>query len=446
MIAPAGKGTAGTVDVLVIGAGHAGLAMSRHLSARGIDHVVLERGEVANSWRHERWDSLRLLTPNWLAKLPGKEYGGADPDGYMDMRQVIDYISDYAASFSAPVYNHTRVLSVSVAGSGYRIDTDRGQWRARVVVLANGACNRAHVPAISASIPGAVRQITPIEYRNPQQLEEGGVLVVGASATGIQLAEEIHQSGRPVTLAVGEHVRLPRLYRGRDIQWWMTTIGLMDERLEMVDDINRVRHLPSPQLIGSAERRSLDLNVLSGQGVRLAGRLAGISNNKAQFSGSLRNICALADLKMARLLDSVDEWIEAYGYASGTEDRERPGATIIPNTPAMSAELGRAGIRTVLWATGYKPDYSWLKVPVLNNKGCINHCGGVVESPGLYALGLPFLRRRKSTFIHGADDDARELCTHLAGYLDSIAASESTFPMLSRHRTGATKAPDAAAI
>ena len=409
-----------TVDALVIGAGHAGLAMSHYLSARSIEHVILERGEVANSWRRERWDSLQLLTPNWLSRLPDYRYVGPDPDGYMDMKQVIDFISSYASRLQAPIHTDTAVISVRGCSDGYRVITNRGEWRTRTLVVASGAFNLPLIPAVSQAVPRAVRQLTPTGYRNPQQLEDGGVLVVGASATGLQLAEEIHASGRPVTMAVGEHVRLPRVYRGRDIQWWMSATGILDEGLDDVDDVNRVRRVPSPQLIGSADRRTLDLNTLTAKGVRLAGRLVGIRDSKAQFSGSLRNVCALADLKMGRLLDSIDEWINSHGGSSDIEPVERPEATRVSETPCLGVDLGSGEIRTIIWATGFRPDYSWIDVPVFDRKGQIRHNGGVVDTPGMYVLGLPFLRRRKSTFIHGAEDDTRELCTHLASYLDSI--------------------------
>jgi len=409
---------AGTVDVVVIGAGHCGLAISHYLTAASVDHLILERGEIANSWRRERWDSLRLLTPNWQSRLPGYRYAGDRPDAYMKMGEVIEFISGYAAHSNAPVYTGTEVISVQPTGDSYRVITNRGEWRTRALVIASGACNLPAVPGLAAHLPSSIQQITPRGYRNPDQLEDGGVLVVGASATGLQLAEEIQLSGRPVTLAVGEHVRLPRTYRGLDIQWWMDVIGLFDEGLDAVDDVQRVRGLASPQLIGSDEHRTLDLNALSSIGVKLVGRLAGIRDRRAQFSGSLRNLCSLADLKMNRLLDGIDDWIEVHGIGSAIDPAERPVPTRVDDRPALGLDLGDGAIRSVVWATGYRPDYSWLDLPVLDRKGRLRHRGGVVDAPGVYALGLPFMRRRKSTFIHGADDDAREISENLRAYLD----------------------------
>jgi putative flavoprotein involved in K+ transport len=412
---------AGIADVVVIGAGQSGLAMSHFLSARSIDHVVLERGEVGNAWRTERWDSLRLLTPNWMSRLPGYAYEGDDPDGYMDMPEVIDFVGRYAARIDAPVRTRTSVLGVLPWGGGYRVVTDRGDWRTRAVVLASGAFNQPVVPAVATAVPSHVHQVTPTEYRSPSRLPDGGVLVVGASATGLQIADELRRSGRPVTLAVGEHVRMPRTYRGRDIQWWMLASGMLDDRVEDMDDPLRVQRLPSPQLVGTPDRITLDLNRLTGGGVRLAGRLVGIRDGKAQFSGSLRNVCALADLKMDRLLDSLDEWADTTGLASEFGPAQRFEPTRLENSPCLDVDLGGGNIRTIVWATGFRPDYSWLQLPVLDRKGRLRHDRGVVDAPGVFALGLPFMRRRKSSFMHGAEDDARELCDSIADYLGRTA-------------------------
>lgn len=424
MITPARRSVPdGTVDVIVIGAGHSGLAMSYELSRRSIDHLVLERGEVGNAWRTERWDSLTLLTPNWMSRLPGMAYSGDDPDGFMGAKDVVDFISAYAVRNNAPVRSNTTVKSVAASGSGYRVSTDTGEWQCRTVVLASGACNRASVPKASQSIPNDVQQLTSMDYRHPDQLPDGEVLVVGASSTGLQLAQEIHLSGRPVMLAVGEHVRMPRRYRGRDVQWWLHASGILDECIDDVDDAERVRRLPSPQLVGSRDHSTLDLNTLSAAGVRLVGRLAGIRDRNALFSGSLRNVCALADLKMRRMLRAFDEWAMASGTAGFAGPVEDFASTNIDPSVPLTLKLGNGGIRSVVWATGYLPDYSWLDVPVLDRKGRLVHDGGVVSAPGLYVLGLPFLRRRKSSFIHGAEDDVRDLGKHLKAYLDQCSAS-----------------------
>ncbi len=243
------------------------------------------------------------------------------------------------------------------------------------------------------------------------------MLVVGASATGVQLAAEIRRSGRPVTLSVGEHVRLPRLYRGRDVLWWMDASGVWDQRYDEVDDLARARRLPSPQLTGTLERSTLDLNALTGLGVELTGRLAMIRDGQALFSGGLRNVFSLADLKLNRLLDTFDEWALTSGRDAEFGAPHRPAPTGAPASARLRLDLGSGEIRSVVWATGFRPDYQWLDVPVTDAKGQLRHDGGVLDRPGLYALGLPVLRRRKSTFIYGIEDDAREVIGHLAGYL-----------------------------
>jgi putative flavoprotein involved in K+ transport len=408
---------------VVIGAGQAGLAMSWWLARRSIDHVVLERGEIANSWKTERWDSLTLLTPNWQSRLPGYGYRGNDPDGFRTMPETIEFLEGYAGAISAPVRTGTRVTSVQSRDDGYRVVTDKGVWQSQAVVLATGACNLPVVPKVAASLPSGIVSLTPLHYRNPAQLEEGGVLVVGASASGIQIADEIRRSGRAVTLAVGEHVRVPRVYRGRDIKWWMDASGVLDQRYDEVDDIVRARHVPSLQLAGYADRRTIDLNSLTALGVRLVGRLAGINDGKLQFSGSLRNVCALADLKMNRLLDTVDTWATEHGLDGEVTPSHRFEATVVEESPPLLLDLARSRIRTIIWATGFRPDYSWLEMPVLDHKGQVRHDGGVADVPGLYLMGLPFLRRRKSSLIDGVGDDARDLSAHLASYLGDRAAA-----------------------
>jgi putative flavoprotein involved in K+ transport len=379
--------------------------------------VVLERGQVANSWRTERWDSLRLLTPNWLNRLPDLPYDGPDPDGYLTMPEVVALVERFAAVAQAPVRTGTAVTSVRRTDTGYRVRTSDGEIDARTVVVASGAFNRPAVPALSEGVPTSVRQVTPFAYRNPSELPAGGVLVVGASASGVQLAAELARSGRPVTLSVGEHVRMPRTYRGRDVLWWMDATGVWDERYDAVDDLDRARRLPSPQLVGTAARSTLDLNALTELGVELVGRLSMVRDGRALFSGGLRNVFALADLKLERLLDAFDAWADRSGRAAEVGPPERFPSTRVPASPRWQLDLASGEIATIVWATGGRPDYSWLDVDALDGKGRLRHDGGVVDSPGLYALGLPVLRRRRSTFLHGIDDDARAVVEHLAGSL-----------------------------
>ncbi|UDY23656.1 NAD(P)-binding domain-containing protein [Nocardioides sp. Kera G14] len=390
---------------MVVGGGHSGLAVSHHLTAQGIDHVVLERGQVAHSWRTQRWDSLRLLTPNWMTRLPGHAYVGPDRDGFMTAAEVADFVCDYASVSGAPVQAETAVRRVAPVSGGFAVETSQGPWSARTVVLASGSV-RGVVPAVADGLPEGVVSLHAVDYRNPSQLPEGGVLVVGAAASGVQIAAELQRSGRQVTLAVGEHVRAVRRYRDRDLFAWIDEIGLLDERWDEVDDVVRARRLPSFQLVGGSG--DLDLNALQSLGVRLVGKLAGIRDGQALFSGSLANVASLADLKLNRLLTSIDV------VAGGEGERLDP--TRIP-APQLGLDLASGEIRTVLWATGIKPDHGFVDAPVFDAKGAIRHDGGVTDLPGLYVTGLPVLRRRRSTYIDGANADAEELTKHLAAAL-----------------------------
>jgi putative flavoprotein involved in K+ transport len=403
---------------IVVGAGHAGLAMSRRLTERSIDHVVFERGEVGNSWRTQRWPSLRLLTPNWQTRLPGHHYAGRDPDGFMPAAGIVATLTAYARLVEAPVRTATTVHSMRAAPQGFEIRANDDLVRARAVVLATGACNRPAIPGIADAVPPSITALTPLSYRDPSQLPAGGVLVVGASATGVQLAAEIHRSGRPVTLAVGEHVRLPRSYRGRDIFWWLEATGLLAERYDQIDDLTRARHLPSPQLTGTPGAITTDLNMLTALGIRIVGRLGRITDGTAQFSGALANTCALADLKMNRFLNRADEWAAAAGLDGKLPPPHRFAPTRVdPRTP-LELDLTSGEVTTVLWATGFRPDHSWLDIPVRDRTGHIRHDGGVVTgAPGLYVLGMPLLRTRASTYIHGAGADSGALAGHLHSFL-----------------------------
>lgn len=408
---------------VVIGGGHAGLAMSHRLTERSLDHVVLERGEVANSWRTERWDSLRLLTPNWQCALPGRAYDGRDPSGYMTMPAVAEFISDYASTITAPVQTRTTVLTVRAIERGYEVTTDHGTWTCATVVVATGPANAVAVPPVAAEVPRQVAMVTPMTYRSPAELDERGVLIVGASATGVQLADEIRRTGREVTVAVGEHVRLPRIYRGRDIFWWLDAAGVLDERYDEIDDLVRARHVPSPQLIGSSEHRSVDLNSLVRRGVRLVGRLSGAVDGQAQFSGGLDNVCRLADLKLGRLLDRLDDWAASTG-TDRVGPPERFSPTSPPADPPLSIDLRSGEIGTIIWATGYRADHSWLDLPVFDHRGRVRHDGGVITgAPGAYLLGASLLRRRRSSYIAGAASDTADLAEHLHRHLDASPRS-----------------------
>ncbi len=412
------------IDTLIIGGGQAGLAMSHSLSELGIDHLILERGRVAERWRSERWDSLRLLSPNWQLSLPGFHYDGDDPDGFLSMPEVIEYFERYARSFSAPVQDETRVRSIRPDGCAYRVATDRGTFRAGNVVLATGYCDIPHVPAVARGLGNAITQTVPTRYKNPDSLPDGGVLVVGASASGAQLAEEIHRSGRPVTLAVGDHIRLPRNYRGRDILWWLDAMGTFDETTEQLADDPEAMRAPSLQLVGRPDHSDLDLDVLQRLGVRLVGRVIDTNGTQVRLADDLEQTTRQADGRMGAMLTHVDRFIERAGLTRDVAGK--PALRhVLPNPAPVQLDLAAEGIETVLWATGFKRDYSWLEVPILDSHGEIRHQGGVTAAPGLYAMGLKFQRRRRSSFINGVGQDAEELAAHIdtrmAGWHSSAA-------------------------
>jgi putative flavoprotein involved in K+ transport len=400
-------------DAIVIGAGQAGLAMSHCLGRHGLDHVLLERGRVAERWHSERWDSLRLLTPNWMSRLPGWSYRGPDPDGYMTMPEVARYLESYARASAAPVETDTAVRAVRRIAGGYQVETSRGDWRAKVVVIATGQCDVPAMPAMAHALPASIHQVTPSAYRNPAMLPAGGVLVVGASASGVQLAEEIHLSGRPVALAVGRHTRLPRLYRGRDIMGWLERIGLLDESADRVRDLAQARSQPSLQLVGRPDRRSIDLASLQRQGVRLLGHATGVAGSVLRLRDDLAETTAAAQRTLERLLARIDAAADAEGAPSESWPPAFEAIASSPTTLDLCAER----IRTVVWATGFRRDYAWLQVAVLDAAGEIVHRGGITPSPGLYVLGLRFLRRRRSNFLDGVGTDAEELAGHILGLL-----------------------------
>lgn len=410
------------VETIVIGAGQAGLAMSRCLTDRGVEHVVLERGRIAESWRSERWDLLRLLTPNWQSRLPGWSYSGPDPDGFMTASEVADHFDGYARSFEAPVHAGVTVLDLKRIEGAYRVTTDQGDWRTASVVIATGHAQAPFVPSFAGRLSPAIAQVAPIAYRNPGQLPEGGVLVVGASATGVQLAEEIQLSGRPVTLSVGRHTRLPRRYRGRDILWWMDRVGILGERAGDVPDLEAARRQPSLQLAGRPDGRSLDLATLRDAGVRLVGHLSDVAGGNARFVDNLDQTTEAADAKLGRILARIDAFIADHPHLAAGDAEPVVRHSFGPSPTRIDLEA--AGIATVVWATGYVRRYPWLNVPVFDAKGEIRHDGGVTPAPGLYVLGLRFMRRRNSNFIDGVGHDAAALADHLVATLatDRLAA------------------------
>ncbi|HZI43826.1 MAG TPA: NAD(P)-binding domain-containing protein [Ilumatobacter sp.] len=401
-----------TTNTMIIGGGQAGLALSHCLTTLGRDHLVLERGRVAERWRSARWDSLRLLTPNWMTRLPGYSYDGPDQDGFMTAGEVVGFFEDYAESFDAPVRDSTAVRRVAPCGDLFVIETDDGPFLARNVVIATGWCDQDAVPAMATNISSRINQVVPSRYRNPDDLPAGGVLVVGASATGVQLAQELHLSGRPVTLAIGTHSRMPRTYRGMDSYWWLELLGALDRTIDDVGDPLAARREPSLQLVGSPEGSTLDLATLQTIGVRLVGRLQAIDGGRATFAPNLNAIVADTDRRMHRVLDRVDDAVERLSLSAEMLAPDRPGR-VAPVSPIASLDLHAAGITSVVWATGYRRRYDWIELPILDQHGEIVQYRGVTPTPGVYVLGQRFQHYRSSNFIDGVGRDALAVAEHI---------------------------------
>lgn len=394
--------------------------MSRALSKASIDHVVIDRGRPGHAWRSQRWDSLKTLTPNWANGLPGMPYKGSDPDGFMPAGAFASQIERYADYIAAPLQTGTRVERVRFLSDRYFVETSQGPIVCEAVVIATGAASRAHVPVFADQLPSRVTQITPDSYKSPADLPNGNVLVVGASATGVQLARELQLSGRQVTLSVGNHVRMPRKYRGKDIEYWLDRCGIYDERAKDIPEVSRARLVPSPQLIGDDE---IDLNALQRLGVDIVGRLSAVRDGEALFSGGLSNVITAADLKMERLLDRIDTFIQHSNNFHTDHAPDRPPRTVEPKTPRLSQNMVGGSIASVVWATGFRPDHSWLDIPVFDRRGLIRHTSGVCPVPGLFVLGLPILRRRRSQHISGAGSDTRALSQQIRKHLDMRRAA-----------------------
>ncbi len=406
------------VETIVIGAGHAGLAMSRLLSDAGHDHVVLERGRIGERWRTERWDSLRLLTPSWMTRLPGFDYAGPDPDSYLSAAEFVDHLERYADSFDLPLLDCTTVEEVAAApgpgGTRYRVVTNGETWWARNIVIATGPHGRPNVPR---GLEG-VNLLPARDYRNPGQLTDGGVLVVGASASGAQIADELNRSGREVTLAVGRHTRMPRRYRGLDIYWWLEATGRLARTIDQMRDPAVARREPSLQIVGrnvsTPSGHGLDLRDLQQVGVRLAGRLAGVTGGRAVFRDDLRANLAAADTVMHRFLDAVDGYVEGAGLEREVWKSRRPERVEVAATP-LQLDLRAEGIGTVVLATGYRPHHPWLRLPISSPDGTILQRRGVTPAAGVYIVGQPFQHRRDSGLIDGARHNARMVVDHLLG-------------------------------
>ncbi|WDZ93334.1 NAD(P)/FAD-dependent oxidoreductase [Nocardiopsis sp. HUAS JQ3] len=393
------------IEVVVVGGGQAGIAMSEHLSDRRVPHVVLERSRVAERWRSERWDSLVTNGPVWHDRFPGLEFTGLDPEDFASKDGVADYLATYAEKIGAPIRCGVEVTSVrrNTGRRGFRVRTSDGDFDARYVVAATGPFQRPVVPPV---IPGDADlvQLHSSAYRNPAQLPEGGVLVVGSGSSGVQIADELRASGRQVYLSVGPHDRPPRRYREHDFVWWLGVLG----KWEASAPAQGAEHV-TIAVSGAHGGHTVDFRDLAGRGVTLVGRTESFDAGTVRFAPDLRDNIARGDANYLSLLDEADAYVER----NGLDLPEEPGARALgayPESvtdPLRELDLAAAGVRTVLWATGFTADYGWLRVDAFDENGRPRHQRGVSSEPGVYFMGLPWQSRRGSSFIWGAWHDAK---------------------------------------
>ena len=405
------------IDAVVIGAGQGGLATSWFLSRAGIGHVVLERSSIASSWRERRWDSFCTVTPNWSIALPGAEYAGDDPDGFLVRDDLVRHFERWAESFGAPVRFGVAARRVRPLDGGFEVETGAGVWRARNVVVATGTYQAPNVPTVSAKLPRRLKQLAADDYKRPGSLPLGGVMVVGAGQTGCQIAEELHGAGREVWLCVGRAGRLPRRWRGRDCIAWQRDMGYLDRTPDMLEG-RELRFRADPHLTGRNGGSTLSLHDFHRRGIRLLGRLVDCDGERAQLDDSLHAEMRFADEFADRIVAEFERHIRDHGIDAPPPTPEElasgpPEDGTMPEV-LRELELAGAGIGSVVWATGYRYDFSWIEAPVLDEAGYPAAPGGVSAFPGLYFVGLNWMTWRKSGILWGVGEDARSVARHLA--------------------------------
>ncbi len=400
----------------MIGAGGSGLSVSYHLKRLGLEHVVLERGQPGNTWLNERWDSFHLVNPNWALRLHGFHYAGDDPDGYLSKAETVKMIGDYADSFSAPVQSNTEVLAIERScPTGYILRTTGGDLIAENVVVATGAFGvPSYLPA-SADLPHHVTQVHSNHYKNPNELPDGAVLVVGSGQSGAQIMEDLFDAGRRVLLSVGAAGRRPRRYRGKDSSWWNNEMGGFDRTINDVDSLN-VRFGASAHTSGSKGGHDIYLRAFARDGVKLVGRLKGASGTRMIFEGDLQAALDATDQHAVRWRAGVDRFVAENKIDAPTELTPDPTEIMsikVPDSPG-ELDLRREGISTVIWATGYRYDFSWIKLPVTGNRGYPVQRRGVTAWPGLFFAGLQWMYSAKSAQFIGVSEDAQYLAETIA--------------------------------
>jgi putative flavoprotein involved in K+ transport len=399
------------VETLIIGGGQAGLAMSHMLRQRGRRHIVLERHRIAERWRSERWNSLKFQFPNWSVRLPDFPLRCTDCDGFATSADIVDFISAYADFVAAPVRCGVAVTALRRHDSSYGFvaETSGGSIKARNVVVATGPYQRSVIPALSKDID--LFQVHASEYKDPDQLPAGAVLVVGSGASGAQVSEELIRAGRRVYLSVGRHRRMPRRYRGRDLTWWLNELGMTDMPVE--------RRGPSkalPLITGAYGGHTIDFREFAAQGIILLGHVEAVRNGTIAIAPDLADSVEEGDATYKAFLDLVDAHVERHGMNMPSDPAAR---RMHSNPPCLSDPIGKiefraSGINAVVWATGYEVDFSWVDIPVFDRRGGLIHRGGITELPGLYFLGLQWLSKMNSSFLSGVGDDAARLADHIA--------------------------------
>jgi putative flavoprotein involved in K+ transport len=406
------NGTASQVDVVIVGAGQAGLAVSYYLRAFGVEHVVLERGRVGESWRSARWDSFTLVTPNWMTRLPGYRVAPGAAREFLPRDTVVSLLDGFARGL--PVQAGTEVLSVEARDCGYDLVTSTGRMTARAVVVAGGGQRLPLIPGLASALPAGIHQSDAGHYRNPDALPPGAVLVVGSGQSGMQIAVDLVRGGREVLLATSRVPRVPRRYRGRDIHEWAVELGLYDQPTEAVTDPAEFSR-PHPMLSGAHGGQTLTYQQLARDGVRLLGRLAGAEGDTLGFGPELPRNIQYADQAAEQFRRVVDEYVTRAGIAApppDTDPAERPQPVSAQALETLNARTER--IATVLWCTGFGPDTNWLRVPVRRPDGTVEHARGVTAFPGLYVAGYPWLSNRGSGLLYGAAADAARIAQHIA--------------------------------
>jgi putative flavoprotein involved in K+ transport len=402
------SGLAAHYSAIVIGGGQAGLSMSWHLKQRGVDHVVFERHRVGHAWRSQRWDTFCLVTPNWQCKLPGFPYAGNDPDGFMKKDDIVGYIESYVASFEPPVREGVTVTRLGRrVGGGFEVETTIGAFTADQVVVAVGGYHTPKVPRSAERLPSDLMQIHSIDYRNPEQMPEGDVLVVGSGQSGCQIAEDLHLAGRRVHLCVGSAPRVARRYRGRDVVDWLDDMGHYRMPVHEHPMKEKVRGKANHYVTGRDGGRDIDLRKFATEGMELYGRLADVLGERIALEPNLARNLDNADKSSDNIKDMIDRFITANGLAAPEEARTSP--VWAPPGEREMLDLRTAGIRSIVWSIGFASDYRWIECPVFDGKGYPGHVRGVTEQPGLYFLGLPWLYTWGSGRFVGVADDAAHL-------------------------------------